>query len=110
MGVIDLKKLSKYIVYGLIDPRDDVLFYIGKSCCGTKSMKRHTQPHSLNSKTNLNKSARIREIMDEGLELTYIVLEECRNRQHVEMRERVLIAEYRSNDILNIVMKEKRYG
>ena len=102
-----MKRLSKYIVYGLVDPRDDVLFYVGKSCNGTKAMLRHTQPHSLNSLTNPAKSERIREILDEGLDLMYIVLEECRSKKQVEMRERVFIARYRNDDILNIVMKGK---
>ena len=100
-------KISKYIVYGLVDPRNEELFYIGKSCKGCESMRRHTQPWSLNSKTNKEKSEKILDILSDELDVMYVILEECRNRKHVEMRERVLIAKYRGEALLNITCNRR---
>ena len=85
----------KYIVYGLIDPRTDHLFYIGKSCSGTKQMRRHTQPWSLRS-SNKDKNRQILEIMNGGYEgPVYIILDTAKSRKELEMNDRVHIARHR---------------
>ena len=90
----------KYIVYGLIDPRTDHLFYIGKSCSGTKQMQRHTQPWSLKA-SNDSKNQQILDIMsDEYDGPIYIILDTAKSRRELEMKERVYIARYR-NEITN---------
>ena len=89
--VTDVGTEMKYIVYGLIDPRTDQLFYIGKSCSGLKQMKRHTQPWSIAH--GGAKNERIREIMDAGYEVHFTILASSkRNRKKIEQIERVLIA------------------
>ena len=90
----------KYIVYGLIDPRTDHLFYIGKSCSGTKQMRRHTQPWSL-KQSNDEKNQQILDIMGDGYDgPVYIILDTAKSRKELEMKERVHIARHR-NEITN---------
>ena len=88
-------KSLKYIVYGLIDPRTDQLFYIGKSCSGTKQMRRHTQPWSLKS-CNEDKNRQLIEIMENGFDgPVYIILDTAKSRKELEMKERVHIARHK---------------
>ena len=85
----------KYIVYGLVDPRTDQLFYVGKSCSGTKQMRRHTQPWSLRS-YNEEKNRLICEIMESGFDgPVYIILDTAKSRKELEMKERIHIARHR---------------
>ena len=81
---------SKFIVYGLIDPRDNVIFYVGKSCNGFKAMRRHTQPWS-SKENNSPKNQRIIEIINAGFEIEYVILAEAKNRRDIEIKERLTI-------------------
>jgi len=90
-----MKKL-KYMVYGLVDPRTDQLFYIGKSCSGTKQMYRHTQPHSLKA-SNSEKNQILKAILEEDMEPLYLILDTAKNKKDLAMKERVQIANYRDH-------------
>ncbi len=98
----------KFIVYGLIDPRDGKLFYVGKSWSGLSKAKRHNQTWSLSDK-NKEKCDFIRSIQEAGHDGAIVaVLEVCRNRRDVDMRERVLIAKLRKEfHLLNKVGNRK---
>jgi len=99
MGIIHIMKVNKYIIYGLIDPRDDALFYIGKSCDGTKQMRRHTQPWSL-AGANSEKNNKIIDILTDDLEIVYIILDTAKSKRELEMKERIWIARHK-NSLLN---------
>ena len=43
---------SKFIIYGLVDPRDGQLRYVGKSCSGLTRPKVHTEPRQLRAHTH----------------------------------------------------------
>jgi hypothetical protein len=83
-------KKNKYIVYGLEDPRDGKLFYVGKSCSGEEKMRRHIQPWSLRDH-NPDKNRKIIEIMNMGFYPVFRVLEVCRSRKDLNMAETRLI-------------------
>ncbi len=86
--------IDKYIVYGLIDPRDCKVFYIGKSCSGIKQMLRHNQPHSLKRRGKL-KNERILDIIQDGHESPlYIILAKCKSCKDTVRKERAIIRKY----------------
>ena len=86
-------KKNKYIVYGLIDPRDGKIFYIGKSCSGQEKMKRHTQPWSLRNH-NPDKNRKIQEIVDSGHKLAYTILADVRSKEELFRAETVMIRHF----------------
>lgn len=99
---------SKYLVYGLIDPRNHELFYVGKSCSGLEKAQRHTQPWSLRD-SNPAKCAKIREILDAGFKPSIVVLRYCRNKYELQRAETVLICTLsRSNSLLNDKLNRRR--
>lgn len=86
--------VDKYVVYGLIDPRDSRIFYIGKSCSGLKQVLRHNQPHSLRRKGEA-KNRRILEIMQSGFQSPlFIILAKCKSHAGVVRKERALIRKF----------------
>ena len=96
-----MKSKFKYIIYGLIDPRTDRLFYIGKSCSGTKQMRRHTQPWSLKSCNSAKNEIIVDILTEEGTGPIYIILDTAKSRKELEMKERVHIARHR-DEITNM--------
>ena len=82
------------VIYGLIDPRDDNLFYIGKSQNGLKQMKRHMQQSSL-KRNNKDKCEIIESILSDGLNVNCIILDTARNARDLAMKERIWIAKYK---------------
>ena len=98
----------KYLVYGLVDPRNNELFYVGKSCSGLKQAKRHTEPWSLRD-GNCAKCSRIEEILSEELRPTIVILRTCRNKHELQLAETVLIcALSRSNNLLNDKLNRRK--
>lgn len=94
---------NKYIVYAVIDPRDGQTFYIGKSCSGTDTMKRHHRPSSLRDK-NPRKNSKIQEILDVGMIPTYEILQICKNKRELALTETVLIRYFSKKfNLLNMV-------
>jgi len=85
--------MSRFIVYGLVDPRNNELFYIGKSCAGLDKAKRHRRPESLRRGGNEEKCRLIAEIIAAGFTdgPIVIVLEECRSKRQVMERETIAI-------------------
>ena len=97
----------KFIVYGLIDPRDGKVFYVGKSCNGDKAMKRHVQPNSI-ALSDTPKNRRIVEILEAGLEISYTIIHRARNKRDVEIKERLTIFSMsRELDLCNVKMNKQ---
>ena len=58
---------SQFIVYGLVDPRNDNIRYIGKSINGLKRPKEHSKPSNLKNDGNTRKANWIRSLLKLGL-------------------------------------------
>ena len=86
-------------IYGLIDPRDRSLFYVGKSNRPHARLRQHINEARGSSKHA--KSIRILEILDAGSEPELVVLESIEQSGSVVAEER-WIAAYRSRGILNV--------
>lgn len=67
--------MSKYLVYGLIDPRTLQVRYVGKSTTGLKRPKEHGQPSILKRKEHTHTSNWIKELRRYGLDYTITVLD-----------------------------------
>lgn len=87
--------LHKYIIYGLIDPRNSELKYIGKSCSGLRRPRRHWG-HALQSDKNTKKANWIKKLLRLGLIPEVIVLEIHNSNDELIEAEIDLIAYYRS--------------
>lgn len=70
-----MPKANQYIVYGLIDPRDQQLRYIGKSNYGLKRAKQHFEKSS--RKIRSYKNNWINSVFNDGLKPSIIVLSKC---------------------------------
>lgn len=88
--------LSKYLVYGLLDPRDGTLRYVGKSSTGMERAKQHTRPSSCRSGHNWNKTRWYRELDALGLRPVPILIEEAIDPKSVNALECFYIASFRS--------------
>lgn len=86
---------KRNIVYGLIDPRDGTLRYIGMSTVGLKRIKCHQQWSRLkNIKTRT--SSWIKNLKNKGLSLSYCILEETENPKELADLEKFWIANIRA--------------
>lgn len=94
-----MKNAMKYLVYGLVNPRDGNIFYIGKSCSGLAKAKRHSQEWSLNDKNHM-KNAFIRDLLAMGLEPEIVILDIARDKKSLIMKENVAIGKYRKLFVL----------
>lgn len=96
---------SKFIVYGLVDPRTGDLRYVGKSSKGLGRPKEHLYPSGRSGTTH---NARwLKQLWDDGERVPLIlVLEECESDAHVLAREMVLIALFKEAgfDLTNITV------
>ena len=68
-------KDKRKIIYGLIDPRDSQLKYIGKSVSGINRPRQHTKPSNLNRDTP--KINWIKELLSLNIKPEIIIIEEC---------------------------------
>ena len=85
---------SAFLIYGLFDPRNDELRYVGKSMSGLKRPKGHFYPSQLrghNKRVNWIKS-----LQAKGLRPEIVILEEVVNAETLPTLEKLAIAHYRS--------------
>jgi hypothetical protein len=87
---------SKFIIYGLIDPRTNVLRYIGKSTSGLKRAKMHSKACDLKRHGKTHKTAWIKELLSLGMIPRATVLLEMTSGEHLYAEEQRLIKEYRT--------------
>lgn len=76
----------KYIIYALCDPRDNSVFYIGKSCSGKDKMLRHMRPSSL-KESDSPKNRKIKEIIDAGYKPTAQVIDFAKSKRELFLLE-----------------------
>lgn len=88
-----MRRRGPFIIYGLIDPRDLCLRYVGKSSSGMRRPRAHFAPSRL--KENTHKDHWIAAVLRDGLIPEIAVLEECVEDALVEA-EQFYIAYFRS--------------
>lgn len=93
--------IGQNIIYGLFDPRNGELRYVGKSTSGFRRIHSHTAASNLKPSTKKNNW--IKSLLSQGLAPEGVVLEECGNRESLPILEKLAIAHYRSQgfDLLN---------
>lgn len=93
---------NKYIVYALIDPRNNVIRYIGKSCSGLNRPQQHlsktaTEPRKDRKNGSLTKrQAWLKQLRLLKIKPIIKVLEVCKDDVHLIERECYWIAQYSS--------------
>jgi NUMOD3 motif-containing protein len=97
---------SKFLVYGLVDPRTDIVRYIGMSTQGLRRPRRHTSKTAIATKSNPGKLAWILELKDLGLAPEIRILQECKSVGEAADTERALIADYRKRGVALTNMSE----
>lgn len=85
---------SKYIVYGLIDPRTNELRYVGKSCSGMHRPRQHSFAFFRKANTHVGHWLNSM-FLDGGHKPLILVLRECQSDIEVIAHEIVLIATFR---------------
>lgn len=70
--------MTKYLIYGLVDPMTHQLRYIGKSERGLKRPPEHWRPHFLKAKTH--KVFWLRQVLAQGLEPQVVTIQELSSK------------------------------
>ncbi len=84
-----------FIVYGLVDPRDGQLRYVGKSCSGKRRARQHANPTRV-IKDFTHKGNWVKGLVAVGLRPEIEVLESVVDSQELDEAERFWIAYYRA--------------
>src|SRR5438105_11913465 len=85
--------MSNFIIYGLIDPRDGQLRYVGKSVSGMNRPKAHMQHVFLQS--NTHKVNWIRQLKALGLQYGIVVIQSLDDKEMLSQAEIFWIAYFR---------------
>lgn len=85
---------GQFIVYGLTDPRDSALRYVGQSSTGLRRPRGHTR---LSRKEDSPKATWIRGLLAGGLSYGIVILEEVPGLELLDAAEKKWIARARSN-------------
>src|SRR5690554_6491925 len=80
------------LIYGLIDPRNNEIRYIGKSLYGLYRLKAHLAPSKLKIKSK--KNSWIKSLLKLGLVPHIIVLDRAENEKELDQKEIEHIAKY----------------
>lgn len=87
---------GKFLIYGLFDPRNGELRYVGKSSSGLKRPKEHWKPSALGSGRNRWKISWLQQVLEAGSEPEVAVLESLENSDRLSEAEQWHIAYWRS--------------
>lgn len=87
---------SKFLIYGLEDPRTHELRYIGRSSNGLRRPRDHSKPSYLKIDGNTHKANWVRSLLRAGLVPGIRVLRECSSNEETCTAECELIAFYRA--------------
>lgn len=87
---------SRHLIYGLVDPRDARVFYVGRSCSGLKRPRQHWRPAHLAKWAHLHVARKIRQILAAGELPGVLVLERCAGADDLNDAEVRWIAHYRA--------------
>jgi group I intron endonuclease len=88
-------QVPKNIIYGLIDPRDGCVRYIGKSTSGSRRIKQHNSNWHL-TRENTRKANWIKSLISQGLKPEGIILEESNDPKKLSDLEKFWIANIKS--------------
>lgn len=91
---MDCSAPDKFVVYGLFDPRDQQLRYIGKTCQGKRRMSSHLAVSHLKNKTHKNHW--IKSLLAVGMQPEYVVLESFATPDGLAEAEMWYISYYKS--------------
>lgn len=84
---------NKYKIYGLIDPRDNKICYIGVTI---RTLKKRIQEHNNPIDTNLSKIAKLsRYLKNKNLQLNIILIDTAINKEEMYQKEIELIKHFR---------------
>ena len=83
-----------FLIYGLFDPRDGELRYVGKSTNGLARPRGHTCPSKLRPRTRKNNW--LKSLLSKNLKPDIVVLEELSGPGGLDDLEKLAIAHYRS--------------
>lgn len=86
---------SQYLIYGLVDPRDGNLRYIGKSCQGINRAREHYYPSYLDVDRSYCGNW-IRELKKVGLTFTWVIIQEFSDSEILSQAERHWISYFRT--------------
>lgn len=88
-------KVSKFLIYALVDPRTKEWRYIGKSSSGLTRAQAHRWPSILKRTAKTHCTCWVKSLMSQGLEYEIVVLEEFENAEKLNEAETEWIAEAR---------------
>lgn len=71
------------LIYALIDPRTDLIRYVGLSCKGLQRAKTHGMPSTLKEEPIAHKTHWIKQLLQRGLRYRIHVLEICQTDQQL---------------------------
>lgn len=89
-------KSKEMFVYGLVDPTNQQLRYIGLSSNGLDRPNSHFRVSQLAKDTNLHKRRWIENLLKQNLKPEIVILERCNNREELAEAEVFQIQYYRS--------------
>lgn len=84
----------KYFIYGLVDPRNNELRYVGKSLTGWCRPRSHTQPSLMKVRTHKNNW--LRQLVDQGQRPIIVVLETHDSSDSLNEAEQFYIAYFKT--------------
>jgi hypothetical protein len=87
---------SKFLIYGLVDPRDGQLRYVGKTEGSLRVRLNHHVHRALRQRTNTYKGAWVRSVLRDGLRPDIVELEACPGHDDLVEAEQWHIAYWRS--------------
>jgi len=89
------KSMIKYLIYGLVDPRNGNLRYIGKSCQGLNRAREHCFPSYLDVDYSYCGNW-IRKLQKLGLKYTWVIIQEFSDADILSQAEIYWIAYFRA--------------
>jgi Icc-related predicted phosphoesterase len=89
---VTIETNNDYIIYGLRDPRNQEIRYVGKSCSGLNRPHSHTNKSELNKKCK--KSSWIKSLIKENLVPEIVTLEKLKSDTRLDEREIFWISQY----------------
>ncbi len=93
------KKSKEFLVYGLQDPRNRHIRYVGLSTDGEKRPNEHRFDSSLKLKNH--KNSWLKNLFNEGFDYIIVVLQRCDSQDEVNDAERFWVKFYRSIECLD---------
>lgn len=100
---------AQVIIYGLIDPRDGLIYYVGQSVQGLKRARRHYSPGALSRDAGTPKGGWLRGLLATGVLPEPVILEIVKSKDQLATREAYWIDSCRvqNPNLTNVSAKER---